>query len=97
MIGRPLTDFTRARTSPVVGQTLSNISPDPRHCPSYTPGSSVVVEMPRDDNILDDLLDKHRVKYAPPRPEITLLEKPIRIMRNLKYISPLNLKLFPSI
>ena len=53
-----LTDCTRARTSPVVGQTLSNISPVPFHSPSYTPGSSSEVEMSRADNIVEARLDR---------------------------------------
>lgn len=53
-----LTDLTRARTSPVVGHTLSKISPEPFHAPSYTPDNSSVVEMSKEDRIVVALVDK---------------------------------------
>lgn len=53
-----LTDRTRARISPVVGQTLSKTSPEPFHSPSYTPGNSLEVEMSREDSMAEALLDR---------------------------------------
>lgn len=54
--------FTRARVSPVVGQTDLKISPEPLHCPSYTPESSSVVEIPSEERMFEARLDKPRVK-----------------------------------
>ena len=59
-----LTDATRAKTSPVVGQTLSKTSPVPPQSPSYTPGSSVVVGMSRADKTAEALLDNVRTRHA---------------------------------
>lgn len=59
------TDWTRANTSPVVGQTLSKISPDPPHLPSYTPGTSVLKGMSRAPRIADALVDRFRTLPDP--------------------------------
>lgn len=57
---RGRTDWTRAKTSPVVGQTLSRMSPVPPHVPSYTPGTSVVKGMSKALRRVEALVDKFR-------------------------------------
>ena len=42
----------------MVGQTDVSISPEPRHCPSYTPGISSVDEIPKEDRMLDALCER---------------------------------------
>jgi hypothetical protein len=59
-----LTDVTRPKISPVVGQILSRTSPVPPQLPSYTPGSSVVVGMSRADKTADALLDNALLRYV---------------------------------
>ena len=59
-----LTAWTRANTSPVVGQTLSRTSPLPFHWPSYTPGISDERGMSRAARILEALLEMLRVQRA---------------------------------
>lgn len=46
----------------MVGQTDLKISPEPLHCPSYTPESSSVVEIPSEERMFEARLDKPRVK-----------------------------------
>lgn len=57
------TERTRARTSPVAGQTLSNSSPLPPQAPSYTPGSSAASEAGKSSALSTELalLERHRV------------------------------------
>jgi hypothetical protein len=59
-----LTDVTRPKISPVVGQTLSRTSPVPPQLPSYNPGSSVVVGMSRADKTADALLDNALLRHV---------------------------------
>lgn len=56
------TVLTRARSSPVVGQTDETRSPVPFHSPSYTPHTSPAVGMSSADNIFEALLDRERVE-----------------------------------
>ena len=60
----PLTDLTRARTSPVVGHTLSRRSPDPAHSPSYTPGNSAPPRMSNAERTAEALEDRPRARGA---------------------------------
>jgi hypothetical protein len=71
-----LTECMRARTSPVVGHILSNISPVPFHSPSYTPGCSFELKMSSADSIVEALLDKClRAKRAQRMVKIEFLDK----------------------
>lgn len=60
---RELAVLTLASNSPVVGHVDCVISPEPFHCPSYTPFNSPDVGSPSACKIFDARVDKVRVKW----------------------------------